>query len=85
MAAVTRIVLLGSAVYRDATGAVRRGRAGQEIEVHADDVERFDRLNVLPSPEADGSPEQTPEASEPEHEGAKPTTRKTTRKTAVEE
>lgn len=57
---VARTVLLGSMAYVDPSRRVRRADCGDTIEVHADHVARFDRLNVLQA-----APEQTaPEAGE---------------------
>lgn len=66
MAAVKRTVRLRSAVYRDADGVMRRGRTGEEVRVHSDDVDRFDRFNVIAG--ADAEPPHPPPApnSEPE-------------------
>ncbi|MDV2477386.1 hypothetical protein F8M49_22035 [Rhodococcus zopfii] len=77
MPASKRTVLLRSVFYRDADGAARRGRAGQEIDVHEDDdVARFDSLNVLQSAPAAAASEQAP---------VKPATRKTARRTSDSE
>ena len=57
---VARTVLLGSMAYVDPSGRVRRADCGDTIEVHAEHVARFDRLNVLQA-----APEQaTPEVGE---------------------
>lgn len=45
---IRRTVLLASVAYIDAGGRVRRGNQGDVIEVDADNVERFDRLNGTP-------------------------------------
>jgi hypothetical protein len=42
-----RIARLGYMHYRDADGRIRDAVAGETIQVHPDDVERFDSLNVL--------------------------------------
>lgn len=76
MPASKRTVLLRSVFYRDADGAARRGRAGQEIDVHEDDIARFDSLNVLQSAPAAAASEQAP---------VKPATRKTARRTSDSE
>lgn len=46
-AGVRRTVRIGSMPYRDPHGVRRRADAGTVVEVHPDDVDRFDRLNVL--------------------------------------
>lgn len=46
-ASVRRTVRVGSMPYRDPQGVRRRADAGTVVEVHPDDVDRFDRLNVL--------------------------------------
>ncbi|MEZ5152120.1 hypothetical protein [Rhodococcus zopfii] len=51
-AAVERTVKIGLIAYRGPDGAVRRAQNGATVLVHPDHVERFDRLNVLPSAEA---------------------------------
>lgn len=38
--------------YTDVEGVAKYAFDGVEVEVHPEDVERFDRLNVLPSDEA---------------------------------
>ena len=54
-----RTVRLGSVVYTDPAGRIRRADHGCDVLVHPDDVARFDRLNVLAAPEtpADGPAE----------------------------
>lgn len=54
---VARTVLLGSMAYVDPSGRVRRADCGDTIEVHADHVARFDRLNVLQAAPEQASPE----------------------------
>ena len=44
---VKRSVRLGSMAYIDPAGRTRRADCGTDILVHPEDVERFDRLNVL--------------------------------------
>lgn len=46
-AAAVRTVRVGSIAYRDPRGGMRRADTGAVVEVHPDDVARFDRLNVL--------------------------------------
>lgn len=43
-----RTVKLGFVVYTDAKGRPTAGYLGDDVDVHKDDLERFDRLNVLP-------------------------------------
>lgn len=43
-----RTVKLGFVVYTDAEGRPATGYIGDEVNVHKDDLDRFDRLNVLP-------------------------------------
>ena len=44
---VKRSVRLGSMAHIDPAGRTRRADCGTDILVHPEDVERFDRLNVL--------------------------------------
>lgn len=57
-----RTVKLGLMAYLDPEGVDRWGFAGEEIDVHPENVERFDSLNVLPG-EVASDPE--PEAERP--------------------
>ncbi|MDQ1174174.1 hypothetical protein QE430_002481 [Microbacterium testaceum] len=43
-----RTIKLGSVVYTDVTGRPTAGYLGEDVDVHEDDLERFDRLNVVP-------------------------------------
>ena len=43
-----REIKLGLVTYTRPDGLVTFGQLGDKVDVHADDVERFDRLNVLP-------------------------------------
>lgn len=45
-----RVVRIASIAYRDEQWAIRRADHGQSVEVHADDVARFDSLNGEPPP-----------------------------------
>lgn len=65
MAAVERTVRVGLATYVAADGASRFAQEGATVEVHVSDVERFDRLNVLP-----GDPPQV--EPEPKRRGRPP-------------
>ena len=48
-----RTVVLGLMSYIDEKGAHRTAAAGAVVKVHPDQLERFDRLNVLmPAPES---------------------------------
>lgn len=71
-----RTARLGSMHYRDADGQYRTASAGDVIQVHREDVERFDRLNVLMGEEPGSSVEPEskaePETPEPVEEKPKP-------------
>jgi hypothetical protein len=41
----TRTVQIGMTTYTDVNGARRIGQTGEEVDVHADDLARFDRVN----------------------------------------
>lgn len=43
-----RTIKLGFVVYTDVDGRPATGHLGDEVDVHEDDLERFDRLNVVP-------------------------------------
>lgn len=43
-----RTVKLGFVVYTDVDGRPATGYLGDDVKVHKDDLERFDRLNVVP-------------------------------------
>jgi hypothetical protein len=47
----TREIKLGVVSYVDAKGLNQFGTLGETVNVHEDDVERFDRLNVLMQPQ----------------------------------
>ena len=64
-----RTIRTGIGSYRDANGLARFGFLGETVEVHDDDLERFDRLNPepaesepaeVPGEAADGSDIQAP-------------------------
>jgi hypothetical protein len=40
-----RTVQIGMATYTDVNGARRIGLAGEEVDVHPDDLARFDKAN----------------------------------------
>lgn len=42
---VRRVVRIAAIAYTDGGGAIRRADHGDEVDVHADDVARFDSLN----------------------------------------
>ena len=65
---VKRTVRLGSVVYPDPAGRIRRADHGCDVLVHPDDVARFDRLNVLAVPETPATEpvEATAAAEEPD-------------------
>ena len=61
-----RTVTIGMVTYADADGRRRIGQAGETVDVPADDVARFDRINGT-VPEAKPAPKkQAPRASGPE-------------------
>lgn len=70
-----RVIKVGVMSYLTADGLPAFGMHGQEVDVHGDDLERFDRLNVMPDAKADevAEPEQG-EAAEPD--AKKPATRR---------
>lgn len=56
-----RTVKTGLATYRDADGAFGAvGFRGEEVDVHADDVKRFDELNEQPGGDDEHEPEKAP-------------------------
>ena len=57
-----RTVQSGMVTYRDPEGATRYGVAGEEVDVHADHVARFDQLNG-------GPPEKPAPAKRPTRKG----------------
>jgi hypothetical protein len=75
-----RTILLAGESYKDEKGVDRFGMQGEKVNVHEDDVERFDKYNVdpgppfqpmrVPEPMITGGPE---EEEEPEPEPAKKT------------
>lgn len=58
--AETRTIRSGIGTYRDAEGRWTHGVMGDEVEVHEDDLERFDRLNP-PEPDAEPEAEESDE------------------------
>lgn len=66
-----RTIKTGVGTYVDRKGLHQFGLMGAEVDVHVDDLERFDRFNVGPAPEpepepansADVFPEGAPEES----------------------
>ena len=48
---VAREVRHGLVTYRDADGKTTHGLLGETVDVHEDDLERFDRLNGTPEGE----------------------------------
>lgn len=42
-----RTVVIGMVTYIDADGARRIGVAGEQVDVHADDLERFDAVQGI--------------------------------------
>ena len=57
-----RTIRTGIGSYRDANGLDRFGFLGETVEVHDDDLERFDRLNPEPaeSEPAESEPAEVP-------------------------
>jgi hypothetical protein len=55
-----RRVTIGLVTYTDVSGARRIGQQGETVQVHADDVERFDTVNgtvkKAPSPAKKAAP-----------------------------
>ncbi|WP_280317294.1 hypothetical protein [Nocardia wallacei] len=47
MSAAKRTVVVGLMTYQRPDGRFRMAYAGDEVEVHPDFLERFDRINVL--------------------------------------
>ena len=82
--AVKRVVRLGSMAYIDPSGRARWADCGDEVGVHPDYVDRFDRLNVLqtseststPAPVAEGDVQQADQAPAPESARRRPGRRK---------
>jgi hypothetical protein len=68
-----RTARLGFMHYRDADGRVRDAVAGETIQVHPDDLERFDSLNVLMGHKPD---EEKPIPATPELVEEKPKPRR---------
>lgn len=64
-----RTARLGYMHYRDADGRIRDAVAGETIQVHPDDVERFDSLNVLMGEKPDKA---EPESEKPKRRGRPP-------------
>lgn len=58
-----RTIKIGLASYLNADGLEQFGLFGAEVDVHPDDVERFDRLN---GSEVAAGPVEEPEVSGPE-------------------
>lgn len=58
-----RTIRSGIGTYQDVDGQWRHGVLGDEVDVHEDDLERFDRLNP-PAPE-DPEAETADESEEP--------------------
>lgn len=62
MSGAKRTVVVGLMTYQRPDGRHRLAYAGDEVEVHPDFLERFDRINVLQGPEpAAAEPEPEPE------------------------
>ena len=57
----TRKVVLGSMFYVDADGKGRWADHDAVVDVHPDNLERFDRVNVLNSAPQESEPEPDPE------------------------
>lgn len=70
-----RVIKVGVMSYLTADGLPAFGMHGQEVDVHGDDLERFDRLNVMPEAKPDevAEPEQ---GGDTEPEAKKPATRR---------
>lgn len=56
MSNTERTVRVGLMSYLDPDGVPRFAQTGAVVTVHPDDVERFDRLNVLPGDEPQDDP-----------------------------
>lgn len=69
MPGVERVIRLGSMAYIDAKGRHLRADCGETVSVHPDNIDRFDRLNVLQGQAP------TAEPVEPLEPVAKPRTR----------
>ena len=55
-----RTVQLGMATYTDPDGVRRIGQAGEEVDVAADDLRRFDGLNGGPPEQDTPAPKKRP-------------------------
>jgi superfamily I DNA and/or RNA helicase len=67
-----RTVRAGFIVYTDASGRPVTGYLGDEVDVHEDDLERFDRLNPEEPAREDVVPDEFDEDDEEEpYEGVK--------------
>lgn len=70
---VERTVKIGEMTYVDPKGHSRRASHGATVQVHEDNVDRFDRFNVLPGQEPEQQPEPElvaePEPEEPKRRG----------------
>lgn len=67
-----RTVRAGFIVYTDTAGRPVTGYLGDEVEVHEDDVERFDRLNPEEPEKADVEPDDEDDEDDDEpYEGVK--------------
>ena len=53
-----RVVQLGMATYTDPEGVRRIGVHGEQVDVHADDVARFDAVNAPATEQQDAEPKQ---------------------------
>jgi hypothetical protein len=53
-----REVAIGMATYTDVDGARRIGLAGEQVDVHADDVARFDAVNGTAPPRKTAAPQK---------------------------
>ena len=62
--------------YRDADGTWRHALAGESVDVDADDVERFDRLNL-------GDSYRPPKAKGPARQEPSPASRRSVKKAAA--
>ena len=60
----TRTVRAGFIVYTDKSGRPVTGYLGDEVDVHKDDVDRFDRLNPAAPEEVSEEEESSPEPYE---------------------
>lgn len=84
MSAAKRTVVVGLMTYQRPDGRSRLAFAGDEVEVHSDFLERFDRINVLQGQERAASepePEPEPATAELEPEPVKKAPARPRRKT----